>query len=409
VAAVRDDRLAHLQDVGRLLWPAPLRLTVGTGTVPGGPAAVHREYLVLPNRHRPRLLVPHGRRAAAGAVRRYGVGRSRSARWQAAGLAAGMAAGLGPLLLRDRVRLVGPEGDAAGLASIETYLSEVLGHEVLLSMYLGAPRANRKPVLQLLTRDGRTVAWVKVGIDPLTCALVRAETTALVTLAAAGLRRTTVPAMLHSGSWNGLELLVQSALPVGDRRGRPTGDRVAAAQVELASVGGTAPTPLATSTYWTSLTDRVAALPERPATRRLAAVRAGIEERFGDVELALGAWHGDWTPWNTAQACDRLLVWDWERFGTGVPAGFDALHWALQSDLVNRLADPLASARACLTEAGRILTPWGLDGERAPATAAAYLVELGTRYLADRQDEAGARLGNVGAWLLPAVEAHLTS
>jgi hypothetical protein len=275
-------------------------------------------------------------------------------------------------------------------------------------MYLGAPRANRKPVLQLLTRDGRTVAWVKVGIDALTSALVRAETAALTTLSTAGLRRTTVPSVLHSGPWNGLELLVQSALPVDDRRGRPSPDRVATAQAELAAVGGTAPTPLAASAYWAGLGDRIAALPERAATERLAAARAVLEERFGDVELPFGAWHGDWTPWNTAQTGDRLLVWDWERFGTGVPRGFDALHWALQSDLVNRLADPRESARACLAGAGRILTPWGLDGERAPATAATYLVELATRYLADRQDEAGARLGDVGAWLLPAVEAHLT-
>jgi hypothetical protein len=404
-----DDRLEHLHDVGRLLWPAPLRLTVGTATTRDRSSAVHREYLVLPNRHRPRLLVPHGRRAAAGAVRRYGVGRGRSARFRAAGLAAGMATGLAPLLLRDRVRLVGPENGVAGLASIETHLSELLGRDVLVSMYLGAARANRKPVLQLLTPDGRTVAWVKVGIDPLTCSLVRAETTALRTLAAARLRRTTVPSVLHSGVWNGLELLVQSALPVDDRRGQPSGERVSAAQAELAAVGGTPPAPLARSAYWAALGERVAALPARPATRRLAAARRGIEERFGAVEVASGAWHGDWTPWNTAQAGDRLLVWDWERFATGVPAGFDALHWALQSDLVNRLADPQQSARACLADADRILTPWGLDGDRAPATAAAYLVELATRYLADRQDEAGARLGDVSAWLLPAVEAHLTS
>ena len=30
-----------------------------------------------------------------------------------------------------------------------------------------------------------------------------------------------------------------------------------------------------------------------------------------------------------------------------------------------------------------------------------YLVDLATRYLADRQAEAGARLGVLGTWLLP--------
>ena len=33
-----------------------------------------------------------------------------------------------------------------------------------------------------------------------------------------------------------------------------------------------------------------------------------------------------------------------------------------------------------------------------------YLAELSTRYLSDRQAEAGARLGRPGAWLIPAIE-----
>jgi hypothetical protein len=34
-------------------------------------------------------------------------------------------------------------------------------------------------------------------------------------------------------------------------------------------------------------------------------------------------------------------------------------------------------------------------------TALLYLVDLATRYLNDRQAEAGARLGVLGTWLLP--------
>jgi hypothetical protein len=37
----------------------------------------------------------------------------------------------------------------------------------------------------------------------------------------------------------------------------------------------------------------------------------------------------------------------------------------------------------------------------APVVAALYLVELGSRYLADGQAEAGARLGTLDGWLLP--------
>jgi hypothetical protein len=274
-------------------------------------------------------------------------------------------------------------------------------------MYLGAPRANRKPVLQVLTPDGRTVAYVKVGVDPLTCRLVRAEATALRTLAEADLVLSTVPAVLHSGQWNGLELLVQSPLPVAGNRERPSPERIAAAQREVAAVGSTPAGPLALSPYWSDLVGRIAALPDSPAARTLADLVPRVEKVVGEVPLALGAWHGDWTPWNTALAGDRLLVWDWERFATGVPVGFDALHWALQTDLVTHLADPGESASRSLVTAGEVLEPFGLSTEQVRATGVAYLAELAARYLADRQSEAGARLGDVGSWLLPAVHRAL--
>jgi hypothetical protein len=402
-----DDRLTHLREVGRLLWPAPLELAIGpaSGAAPG--TRVHREFLLLPTARRPRLIVPRGRRAAAGALRGYGVGRGRAARWQAAGLAAGMLTGIAPLVLRDRVRLLAGADDAeARAATIESHLAEVLGTEVLVSMYLGAPRANRKPVLQVLTPDGRTLAYVKVGVDPLTSRLVRAEAAALTTLAAAGLRRLTAPRVLHTGEWRGLTLLVQSPLPVGSRTGRPGWSRVAAAQSEVAAIGSSPAVPLAGSPYWTALTERIAGLPATGAAEELAALAERATSAFGDVPLRFGAWHGDWTPWNTA-AGDDLLVWDWERFAPSVPVGYDALHWGLQMDLVNRLADPSESAVRSLVSAPSRLEAFGVSAREARATAVGYLAELSTRYLADRQVEAGARLGNVGAWLLPAMDRAL--
>ncbi len=391
-----DDRLDHLHEVGRLLWPAPLELR--TGRDADGPA-VHREYLLLPSARRPRLLVPRDRRPAAGAVRRYGVGRGRSARWQAAVLAAGLTTGLGPLLLRDRVRLVGPDG----APSIESHLAEILGTDVHVSLYLGAPRANRKPVLQVLAPDGRTLAWVKAGVDPLTCRLVADEAAALTALAATGLRLATVPRVLHSGRWNGLELLVQSPLPVDPRRPRPGWDRVVAAQAEVAGIGVLAEQPLAGTGYWATLRERVDRLPEGPAADQLRGLTARVADECGDVPVTVGAWHGDWTPWNTAADSNTLLVWDWERFGSAVPTGYDTLHWRLQSDLVSSLADPAGSAQRCLGTAPATLAPLGLSPTAARATAVGYLTELATRYVSDRQAEAGARLGDVGAWLLPVV------
>ena len=398
------DRLTHLAEVAALLWPAPMSVDTGGVPAPAG-TTVHREFLLLPDRRRPRLLVPPGRRPAGAAVRRYGEGRSRKARFAALGLSAAGRTGLAQAVLRDRVRVHLPTG--APPAGIEEHLAAVLGREVLVSMHLGPPRANRKPVLQLLSPAGETFAFVKVGIDPLTCRLVREEGAALETLAAAGLSTLTAPRALHRGQWRGLELLVQGALPVWQHRGPLTPELVHRAQREVAGIGGTPAAALTGSAYWTGLTARIAALPSSAAATELSALLPALATAADGVPVALGAWHGDWTPWNCAAVGGTLMVWDWERFGTGVPAGFDAVHLALQTDLVNRLADPRASADRCLDDAPAVLSPFGLPARQAEVTAMTYLAELATRYLGDRQSEAGARLGDVGAWLLPALRARL--
>jgi hypothetical protein len=212
-----------------------------------------------------------------------------------------------------------------------------------------------------------------------------------------------VPTVLHSGRWNDLELLVQSPLPVDPRRPRPGWDRVVAAQAEVAGIGAVAAEPLGSTSYWASLRERVDRLPDGPGAEQLQALVPRVAERCGDVPVTVGAWHGDWTPWNTAADGSTLLVWDWERFGAAVPTGYDTLHWRLQSDLVNSLDDPAASAQRCLDTAPATLAPLGLAPQAARATAVGYLTELATRYVTDRQAEAGARLGDVGDWLLPAV------
>ena len=42
-------------------------------------------------------------------------------------------------------------------------------------------------------------------------------------------------------------------------------------------------------------------------------------------------------------------------------------------------------------------------------TALLYLIDLATRYLEDRQAEAGARLGVLGRWLLPVLTRKVTN
>jgi len=149
-------------------------------------------------------------------------------------------------------------------------------------------------------------------------------------------------------------------------------------------------------------------------TSRLASTLAGADRdalatalgtlAAANPELSFGAWHGDWTGWNMASIAEGLLVWDWERFTQSVPAGFDALHYQLQTAVIRRRQPPPDAAAECMRAAPAALAPFGVPAAEAHLTGVLYLAELSVRYLADRQAEAGARLGRPSTWLIPAIE-----
>lgn len=391
-AAPATERAVHLHEVAAVLWPPPA--TVRTGHREAGPG---ESYLLLPGAADPRLVLPAGRRAAAAAVRRYGVSRSRAAAVRGRLLAAVLRSGAGPLLLRDRL-LVSAAGPAGSLVDD---LRAALGQDLVISFHLTPPRANRKPVLQLLTPDGAPVGFAKLGVNPLTRRLVDAEHAALRSLAGAALRTVQVPEVLHHGRYGETTVLVQSALPVWE------GDRVVEPRIRLAAMrevaehAGVTTESVAAAGWTRALRDRVAKVSDRAARARLAVV-LDAAAAAGTV-LPFGSWHGDWTPWNMAVRAGRALVWDWERFAAGVPVGFDAVHYALQEALWPKDAEPLATTRRVLAGTPQLLAPFGLDPAAARLVGRLYLVELATRYLRDGQAAAGARLGQLERWLLPAL------
>jgi hypothetical protein len=413
------ERAAYLAEVCRLLWPAPARVSVsGAGGIAGGQPADSQggtdrdaaqpepearpaasEFIVLPGTRRPRLLVPAGRRAAAAAVRRYGEPGSLRTRLATRGLSLLLGSGMGGAVLRDRLHVQAP----AGAPTIESYLRATLGLDISVSMHLGAARANRKPVLQLLTAAGDTVGFAKIGVSPLTRDLVRAERDALVRLGSTDVASLAVPSVLHYGSWQDLTVIVLSPLPVWQRRVPLASGQLTLAMGEVAAVAGISRWPLAASGYWRTLGERLAIADDTEDRRALLKALEAVGQRAGDAVLCFGAWHGDWTPWNMASTRSGLLVWDWERFAIGVPLGFDALHHWLQAQVISGRRDPLVAAAGCVKRADALLAPLGVGTDEARLTALVYLADLAARYLLDRQAEAGARLGAPSRWLIPAL------
>jgi hypothetical protein len=268
-------------------------------------------------------------------------------------------------------------------------------------------------VLQLLTPAGRTLAFAKVGHNPLTAALVRGEHDALRCLGAAGLTHLRVPRVIGFSRWRGMDVLVLSPLPVWQQRIPLRPGQLAVAMAEVAAVSGVRRAPLGQSQYWQNLTARLENANGDPTERgEHAALRAalgGLAAAAGTAVLTFGSWHGDWTPWNMASTEAGLLVWDWERFTAGVPAGFDALHCWLQEQAVPGRRDPATAAAECLERAPALLDPLGVTPAQARVTALLYLADLSARYLADRQEQAGARLGAPRRWLLPTLTTGISA
>ena len=385
------DGRPYLLEVLRTLWPREHGPQVHRGSP--GPHA-EQMFIAFPNGRSPNLLLPCRPRAAAAALRAYGGHGSRASRLRSR-LAAGlMASGLGGRIFRDRVSVVGPgEG-------ISDEIERVLGFPVQVALRGGPPRANRKPVLAVMDDDSRPVAFVKVGVGPLTDRLVRTENDALLRMAEAGTGTVRVPRVLHFGRWRDLFVLVEEALPVQASRSldAPTLQR---AMKEVAEAFGTTSMVWSASDHARSVRERLQVLPRRDLAGRLGSAADVLAAE--EVPLPIGAWHGDWTPWNCASVDGCVLLWDWERFDVGVPLGFDLLHFDLQTSLRRAGTPSSEQPHALLATAATRLQVFGLTPEQARATALAYLLELASRYLVDDQAGAGARAGDVEHWLLPVI------
>ncbi|KRE62029.1 hypothetical protein ASG78_02875 [Nostocoides sp. Soil756] len=296
--------------------------------------------------------------------------------------------------------VVGDRVSVCGAGRIlDERLSEVLGEPVVVGVFLGPPRANRKPVLQLLDRQGTLVGVAKVGATPLAATLVAAEAETLRRLAVLAPMGLVTPRVIDELVWNGLPVVVQSPLKIwSDGHDVQTLGLVRAVRV-IAALGGMSRRRWATSEYAGSLHQRIASLPDRELRATMAELVATAMSP--DDIVVLGSWHGDLTPWNMAGSRSGTMVWDWERFETGVPFGFDLLHHHFVPSL-GRLGEDVARAGVLLVERStELLGPLGADLGSAAAVAVLYLVEIALRFTVDGQGATGVPGGNPATWLGP--------
>lgn len=377
-------RMAYMRDTAELLWPSAGR---------GAPAMV-----VLPSARTPRLLAPvRPRRAAAAALVRYTAQQRARERAAALAIAAGIGAGL--RRARPAVSASGSSPQrAAHEESIDDLLTRLLGEPVRTSLALSPARPNRKPVLQVFDRRGRTLAFVKVGVSPLAHRLVDGEAHSLRTLTAAGLGQLSTPTVLHHQAWRGTAVLVTTALPLGrrpPRRAPGFADPLTAAMCEISEMGA----PDDCAGYLTGLRARAAALHSGAA--KWSDLLEEIVVARDAAALTTGCWHGDWTAWNCARHGRKVAVWDWERFSNPAPRGLDLLHFVV-NDAVGRAGGGFDRAiTSVIDDAPELLRPWRTNSFDARTVATLYAFDLALRYLAD------GTAGDVEQWALASIRYAL--
>ncbi len=288
--------------------------------------------------------------------------------------------------------------------SLRHYLGEVFGETVDFSLGLGTARANRKPVLQVFDARGRSLAFVKVGDNPVTDTLVRTEAASLQRLGKSTLPRLLeVPRFLHLGRWEDASVLAMTAVETSFWQ-RPS--RQFSVPVEAMSwlhgAFADGDRPLAEMPLRDKLVDAQSSLNPSEERERLGEALGVLLERSTGRSLPVGAWHGDWTPWNMSRRRGRLQLWDWERFETGVPLGLDRCHYAVNA-VCRRDGVSIDSVMRGLDLAGIGNDP-SMDEH---VVGAAYLATITARYLVGAEAEFGSMIADRSLVMLDALCAWL--
>jgi hypothetical protein len=381
--------LAALPQV-RALWPSPADVAVTRGTTRN-----RAQYFVFPSPTRPRLLVPAGVPGARRMFARHGGGLAERAAREAWRLAhrTGVAA-----VVPMRRLSVRPDPDG-----IEACLEHVVGGKVRIGVLLGPPRANLKPVIQVFDAMGETVAFAKLGVNPLTERLVSREADALRLVAKRQPVSFNAPELLYDGSWRSAAINVQRALPLAQSSLAPV-EPPYAVMAEIAELDGEGVDDLGSSPFLSSLGG-----PQDDAwngidVADLRRLRAAVASHGA---CPMGSWHGDLGPWNMATDGSVVNVWDWERFDSRVPYGLDAAHYRTQVE-VGR-SEPADAWPRVLADVTRLLQTGQRPTDAAPVIGAAYLLTITDRYMRDVAGDPTAAMRRRMSWLAGAAAAALNS
>jgi hypothetical protein len=354
-----------------------------------------RTYRAYPNLANVRWLLP----ANQPALRRAGIGglyQPNSLRGRAVRTIIGAGAVPG-----DKVWL---EEDA--LARLETMLASVLGVEaVRLAFYLGVPAPHRKVTAQVLTPDGKTLAYAKIATSPLAQAAVKNERRALLRLSESADLQGAVPKVLDFLDWHGSKIFLITTGPQrpGPRVLSSVHLRFCTQFFQSFRVQET----FVESPMWTRMSDiwlRLQHSSPETMPANLGPALERLHDELGLVSMPLSLAHGDFAPWNTRLGPRSLFVLDWERASEGMSPLYDAFNFqALQAALQGRRRG-IRDRRFLLT---LLDTLWPAGRKHLPILYLAYLAHVTLLYSEAQSLVPGVGERKVWSWFAQQIESAL--
>jgi hypothetical protein len=292
------------------------------------------------------------------------------------------------------------------LARLERKLASVIGVEaVRLAFYLGVPAPHRKVTAQVLTPDGKTLAYAKIATSPLAQAAVETERRALLRLSESAGLQGTVPKVLGSLDWHGGTILL---ITMGPPRPGPRGLssvhlRFCTQVFQSFRVQET----FVESPMWTRMSEiwlRLKHTSPETLPANLGPALERLHDELGPVSMPLSLAHGDFAPWNTRLGPRSLFVLDWERASEGMSPLYDAFNFqALQAALQGRRRG-IRDRRFPLTLLDAL---WPEGQKHLPILYLAYLTHVTLLYSEAQSLVPGVGEKKVWRWFAQQIESAL--
>lgn len=265
------------------------------------------------------------------------------------------------------------------LGHFTDFLVGILSNDNLsLAISLGTPGPHRKPVIQVMTDRGEVLAYVKIGWNEATLALVQNEASILKLLHSQD-PPCLFPQLLFAGKWKCRLVCVQSPPPAGAHPGAQKMEPLYLEALNALAQIGLRHCRLEETQFWQRIEER----------RRQVSSPYWAHTLDNEMEISRKVLtrepvpchlsHGDFAPWNAFQVEGKPYLIDWE-YAMEAPAGYDFFHFLLQTSWLIEKSSPRIIAERMVSHArdSAAVEYWarfGLDERRTLQLLKLYLID----------------------------------